>query len=256
MCFGGFGLGLFFEFLSFAIYHSSLFCYLRCFVSLLFGVCFFDVSFHLCLMVSLFSVVRFLWIHSLFWPRNRRDHREPWFFISFSMFCFFQYTSMLTPHNDLALSIENKERKSNEKQKPTKITKLKSKNVSAAKEDCGRMFVVFWGVFVGFWLTSCLCLACCFFCFFEGEGGAEWVFLFQSVSLLQKHNPPKNKTEKNIFQWFLVVLFCFCGAVFYNPQRTPHPKEIIKKQKKGLSSCGARKKQNQTEIKQNSNTSR
>ena len=57
MCFGGFGLGLFFEFLSFAIYQFILVLLLEVFRFSSFRCLFFDVSFHLCLMVSLFSVV-------------------------------------------------------------------------------------------------------------------------------------------------------------------------------------------------------
>ena len=235
---------------------------------------FFDVSFHLCLMVSLFSAIWFLWIHSLFWPRTRRNHREPWFFISFLMFCFFQYTSMLTPHNDLALLLYLllmiyqpvlflllfvavifrlpfnfefcsfsshdfmistppdflKLKKWRKNWRMTKHERTKRRRIS---EEC---LLSFGGVFVGFWLTCSLCLACCLFCFFwggGGKGGAEWVFLFQSVSLLQKHNPPKNKTEKTFLNDFWLCCFVFAGVSFTTPKEPPTQKKSSKNKRKG-----------------------
>ena len=99
----------------------------------------------------------------------------------------------------------------------------------------------------GFWKNVCcllggLCWVLTYKLFVSGVlfllfvfGGAEWVFLFQSVSLLhKKHNPPKNKTENKTFcNGFWLCCFVFAGVSFTTPKEPPTPKEIKKNKRKG-----------------------
>ena len=58
---------------------------------------------HPCFIVSLVLSFDFS-DFTLCLTKNKSNHKEPRFNVFFSMFCFFLFISMLTPHNNLALS--------------------------------------------------------------------------------------------------------------------------------------------------------
>ena len=299
MCLGGFWSRFVFWIPFFwQFYHSSLLFLL--FLST------FVLSFHSCCFTSLTSL--------FVWPRKRSNHRVPRFLIVFLMFCFFLFTSMLTPHNNLALSNWNKERRKEcEKQKNEKSPNCVALwSTSSATGVCLMinlsyfallfliyipvLFLLFLFVIVLFSSCCCpstfeLCLICLTWvdwlnttwlseiensenkmlmkdqkgkdktkkdfgknicCSWGGEG-LYWVLtykLFVSCVLFSfggagggvpvsvcipccKSTPPqKKKTKQGVFQWFLLLLFCFCRGVFCNPTRNQAPQRTNKRKKK------------------------
>ena len=148
MRFGGVASVCFLNFFFLQLYHSSLFCYLRCFVFLFMVFVSFAVSIHLCVIVSFFCCLTSL--TSLFvWPRNRSNHREPRFV--FPMFCFFLTTSMLVTHNNLALS--NWKQRRNEWEKKNKQKQMKNSQICVTlwSTSSGTGFVL-WSKFPTFLL--------------------------------------------------------------------------------------------------------
>ena len=207
---GGFGLNVFFElrFLCSLIIHPCFvtWCVSFCFSLVFVFHCFFASWFDLCCcLISLISL--------FVWPRNRWNHTEPWFFIVFSLFCFFLFTSMLTPHNDLALS-NWKHRKRNEKQTPRK-TKAKIKKM------CRLVVYPFWEEFalwsifllylVAYDLPTCFAVvACCcpFFLHFPWPSNFElcllfftWLYLLNTTWLSEIKIVKKKAKEGPKHEW-------------------------------------------------------
>ena len=284
-CFLGFWSWLVFKFLSLQFYHSPLLCYLRCFVFFLGGGgqgmvvlrCFFPPLFYWCQLL-------FGCLTSLNFDHEAEQITESpgLMILCFLVFRFFLLTSMLTPHDNLALSHWKLAKKWTIKKQKKQSRKVSSDDLLLLGGVCfminfcfhidfvaydlptcfvfvfgftAKFHLIFhvifncvffvwrhhvdstspgfvklrrmietnnkpknerkhlegvwknvwfflWWVFFGFWLTSCLCLACFFFvcfiyCFL-------WVLILsQSAFPVAKTHPPppptQNKQKNNSF---------------------------------------------------------
>ena len=148
------GIGLCFEFLScLQCYHSSLFCYFGCFVSLRFGGRLRCFSLFL---LPAFIIIKFLFFHfsevSLGLTKKQRKmetapNHDVLLCYPVLLFCFFLLISMLAQHSSLLCGFEKKEWQNKREEK---------------EEETGKKG--FWKTCSWVWLTSCSCIVCVCVC--------------------------------------------------------------------------------------------